>query len=186
MLTSINFVRERRKRLTESGLRDFDFFKISAIVTGAVLVVFLISLGIRLFFISKLQQVKEEQQRYQRLVVSQDEIEKSYIIFANKLRALTEIFKLRRNKQAALSYFSYVFGPKVVIERIAFDANSDILAFGLKATDVFELEKVMDILAAEETKRQFDSLTTNRLARTAGGEYQMQVTLVLKSGESQP
>lgn len=185
MLTSINFVRERRKRLTESGLRDLEFFKISAIVTGAVLAIFLVSLGVRLFLINQLQQIKTEQQRYQRLVVSQDEIEKSYIIFTNKLRTLTEIFKQRRNKQAALSYFSYVFGPEVVIERIAYDAKSDLLAFGLKTNDIFELEKVTAILESEETKRQFASLTTSRLVRAVSGEYQMQVTLVLKNGESQ-
>ena len=67
----------------------------------------------------------------------------------------------------------------MVIDRIAYDASSQFLAFGVMAADVFTLENVFETLASEQSVQKFSSLTKSNLQRNSKGIYQMQITVVL-------
>ena len=92
---------------------------------------------------------------------------------------LSGVFQKRKDKQEAISYFSQIFGPDVIIEKIAYDADSQLLSFRLMAADIFTLEKVFELLSTQQSTQKFSSLTKSSLKRTNSGIYQMQITVVM-------
>lgn len=88
-------------------------------------------------------------------------------------------FVKRQDKQDAIKYFTKVFGPDVVVEKIAYDASSQLLAFGLRAADVFILERVFQVLAETADSKKFTQVSKSDLQRGGQASYRMQITVVL-------
>ncbi|MBU0579121.1 hypothetical protein KKE34_04965 [Patescibacteria group bacterium] len=183
-MKEINFVRGRIKALTKLGQNDKKFFNIAAITTSVFLLILAGVLGFKFYFVSQLGDIQSSRENLLERIKSKEATEKSFVLFVSKLRVLSEIFSQRKDKQDVIGYFSQVFGPDVVIDRIAYDADSQLLAFGLLSKDIFTLETVFDILDSEQSKQRFSSLAKSNLQRNSGGTYRMQITIVLgKEGE---
>jgi len=183
-MADINFVRQRLKKLTKLEKKDKETFKTAAIVTSVLLLVLAFLLGYKLYLVSQFNGIKSSQNNFLSRIKKQEEREKSFVLFVNKLRVLSSIFQKRKNKQEAIVYFSQVFGSDVTIERIVYDADSQLLTFRLMAADIFTLEKVFELLSTEQSIKKFSSLTKSNLQRTSSGIYQMQITVVME-GEDQ-
>lgn len=184
MRSTINFLRDRRRRLTKQQELDKKIFNITTVACGVAFAVFLISLGVRLFFAYTLDQLTNRENRLLAQIRSQEDSEKSYIIFAAKLKVLSALFEQRRDKQEALAYFTTLFGPNVLVSDVAYDAESSILTLGLKATDIFTLQGVFDLLNSPEVGERFQSVAASELRRNDLGEYQTNVTIELKQAET--
>lgn len=128
----------------------------------------------------QLQQLSNQENRLLSQVRSQEDSEKSYVIFAAKLNVLSQLFAQRRDKQEALEYFTTLFGSDVLVSDVAYDADSGVLTLGLKANNIFTLQTVFEQLRSEEVKSQFTSVTTSELRRDDQGSYQTTVTIALK------
>lgn len=180
MATTINFLRDRRRRLTKQQQLDRKLFKFSSLALGIGFSVFIVTLGARLLFAYNLEQLVNQENRLLAQVRSQEDSEKSYIIFAAKLKVLTELFSQRRDKQEALAYFTTLFGPDVLVSDVAYDANDAILTLGLTAKDIFTLDTVFDRLGSDEVRSQFEKVAASELRRNDQAEYQSNVTITLK------
>lgn len=180
MLSSINFLRDRRRRLTKQQALDRKIFKFSMIAGGICLSIFLATLGIRLFFVLTQQQLMDREDQLLATIRSQEENERSYVIFAAKLKVLSELFESRRDKQEALQYFTTLFGPNILISDVNYDATGSVLTLGLQAKDVFTLQTIFDLLKSEDVQSQFSSIKTSDLRRNDQGSYVTNVTISLR------
>jgi len=185
MAASINFLSERRKKLTKQQLVDLKIFRVVSGVGIGILLALLIAVGSRLFFSYTLTQIAAKQSAILALVKSQEESEKSYVIFAAKLRVISELFVQRRDKQEAIKYFSTLFGPDVLVSDIEYEADTSLLTFGLEAKNIFTLETVFNRLNTQEVKDQFASVAATELRRDKFGTYQTSVLVTLKE-ETKP
>lgn len=183
-MADINFVRQRVKKLTKLEKKDKKTFQITIIVTSALLLILAAVLGYKIFLTSQLNEVETSQKIFLGRIKQQEAREKSFVLFVNKLKVLSSVFQKRKNKQEAIDYFSQVFGPDVVIEKIVYDSNSELLTFRLLAADIFTLEGVFDLLSSDQSGQNFLSLIKSNLQRTSSGTYQMQIT-VMMGGEEQ-
>ena len=178
-MADINFVRQRLKKLTKLEKKDKETFKLIAISTSVLLLILAVILGYKLYLTSQLKEVESSRENFLSRIKKQEEREKSFVLFVNKLRVLSGVFQKRKDKQEAISYFSQIFGPDVIIEKIAYDAESQLLSFRLMAADIFTLEKVFELLSTQQSTQKFSSLTKSSLKRTNSGIYQMQITVVI-------
>jgi hypothetical protein len=182
-MADINFVRQRLKKLSKIEKKDKGVFQTAAIVTSVLLLVLAFLLGYKLYLTSQLNEIESSQNNFLSRIKKQEEREKSFVLFVNKLRVLSSIFQKRKDKQQAINYFSQIFGPDVTIEKIVYDADSQLLTFRLIAADIFTLEKVFELLSTEQSIKRFSSLAKSNLQRTSSGVYQMQVTVVMEVEE---
>ncbi len=178
-MADINFVRQRLKKLTKLEKKDKETFRLVAISTSVLLLILAVILGYKLYLTSQLKEVESSRENFLSRIKKQEEREKSFVLFVNKLRVLSGVFQKRKDKQEAISYFSQIFGPDVIIEKIAYDAESQLLSFRLMAADIFTLEKVFELLSTQQSTQKFSSLTKSSLKRTSSGIYQMQITVVI-------
>jgi di/tricarboxylate transporter len=178
-MADINFVRQRLKKLTKLEKKDKEIFKTATIITSVLLLIFAAILGYKLYLTSQLKEIESSQKIFLDRIEQQEEREKSFVLFVNKLRVLSGVFQKRKDKQEAIGYFSQIFGADVIIEKIAYDDNSQLLTFRLMAADIFTLEKVFELLSTQQSTQKFSSLTKSGLKRTNNGIYQMQITVVM-------
>jgi hypothetical protein len=176
---TINFLKDRQKRLSKQEQLDYSIWRYALMGFTGVVVVVLIVVSTNFYFQYKLRQIKADQDRLRKVVLSQEDIERSYVIFANKLKVLRELLDKRSDKREAINYFSSLFGPGVLIREIEYDADEGILSFGLRADSVFVLDRVFELLSAPELQTKFSQVTKSELGRSSEGMYDLKVTVVL-------
>ena len=182
-MADINFVSQRVRKLTNLEQQDQQVFKIVAIITSVILLIFTGISSYKLYLNSRLKKIENSQTTLLNQIKQEEDTEKSFVLFVNKLRVLSEIFQERKDKQDAINYFSQIFGPDVTIGRIAYDAESELISFRLMSADVFTLENVFTLLASDQSTQKFSSLNKTNLQRTTSGVYAMQVTVMLDQSE---
>lgn len=179
MAVAINFVRQRLRKLTKTEKKDKATFRIVATIMAILLAILIATLSYKLYLVSRLREIDSSQRNYLARIKKQEDREKSFVLFVNKLRVLSNIFQKRKDKQEAINYFSQVFGPDVTIEQIVYDSDTQLLTFRLIAADIFTLEKVFTLLSTQQAITKFSSLAKSNLQRTDSGVYQMQVTVTV-------
>lgn len=185
MARGINFVANRRKRLTTQQKQDEKLFGYAVIGIIVVFILFLISVGVRFFFVYRVNALEEAQVNTRKAIQAQEQVEKEYNVFAHKLRALSDLFGKRQDKQEAMVYFSQVFGPQIIISGIDYTADKeDIVSFTLTAPSVFDLENVFTVLDSEEVTSKYGAIERSNLSRGDSGLYSIKLTIVLDSGEA--
>ncbi len=148
---------------------------------GVIAVVMLASVGVRLFFGYQVQRTKSEQDRLKREVASKQEVERSYVIFSNKLKMLQEIVSGRADKQAAIAFFTQAFGPEVLLKEISYEASDRKVSFRLQTDTVFSLERVVALLDSPEVRATYPKLERDELRRSNTGTYEVGVIVSLVS-----
>lgn len=186
MNRGINFVYERRKRLTQSQVKDRQFFRWSLMALGAVGGVLLIVIGLRIFFVFRLKAVTDAQTVARRAIQNQESVEKEFTIFAHKLKELSTLFGKRKNKQDALIYFSELFGNVAVVSGIDYSsAEEDVLTFTIQTQNVFSLDSAFQILSQPQVTEAYPSIEKSSLRRGGDGGYRVNLTINLL-GEKKP
>lgn len=179
MSREINFVQSRRKQLTKNQENDLKIFKITAGVFGFLVVIFLIVLGVNFFLQFQVKSVMDQEKRMETQILSNGLVEQSILITSEKLKVLSELFDQRYDKQAAIEYFSDIFGSEVLIKDINYEADEKILSLRIQATSVFILEQVFAQLANPEVQTKFGQVNKSELIRNDRGRYSMAITLSL-------
>ncbi len=183
MSEGVNFVKNRRRALTKLQQLDQKWFKYAGAVLAVILILFIASIGARLALTFNVKTIKDDQNRFRQLVVDQEENERSFVIFVAKIKSLVDLFNKRRDKQAAIQFFTGNFDTDVLVSNITYDADESILAFGLESKDVFTLEKVFQTVQSPTVKDQFEQVKLSELKRSTDGKYRLLVTVVLKGAE---
>jgi hypothetical protein len=183
METSINFVQNRRKKLTKNQANDFKVLKIVAGLFGILIIVLGATFGVYFYLGSQVKDIKDQQKTLEKQILSKKSTEEDVVVSAAKLEILLELFDLRYDKQAAISYFSEIFGDKVLIRDITYDASNKILSLRLQSESIFILEEVFDKLANPEVEERFGEVNKSELSRGNEGKYGMAITLDLREKE---
>ncbi len=178
-MAQINFVRQRVKKLSQLELKDQKIFKIVSIITGIFLIILMGVIGGRLYLLKQIKEAEVTQNSLRQQIKSYEERERAFVIFVNKLKTLSQLFTKRQDKQDAINYFTEVFGPEVVIDQMVYDANEQLLIFGVRAADIFALEESFKILDEAATTDRFAKISRSNLQRTSEAFYRIQVTVVL-------
>lgn len=179
MAREINFVQSRRKQLTKNQENDLKIFKISGAVFGVLVVIFLVALSINFYLQFRIKSIKDQEKRMESQILSNGLIEQSILVTTEKLKILAELFDQRYDKQAAIEYFSSIFGPEVLIKDINYAADEKILSLRVQATSIFILEQVFAQLSNPEVEQKFGIINKSELIRNDRGRYSMAITLSL-------
>jgi hypothetical protein len=178
MAREINFLEERRKRVSKLNKLDQKYFQWSIIGFSVVLVICLIVFAVRFYLSRQVTGLKNDQATTRAQILNNQDAERSFVLFVHKLSALAEIYQNRQDKKEAITYFTKVFGPDVLVTQIEFDQTTKLLQFHLKAKDIFTIEKVMDQIYSEEVRQKFTSVNPSELSRQPDGSYQLVVSVV--------
>lgn len=184
MARSINFVRDRRRKLTKTEQRDKQLFVYALYLLGAVFGVFLLVLAARMFMVFQVKSIKDQQADTRAAILAREDVEKSYTIFANKLTILTDLYNKRKAKQDALEFFGSVFGPDVIVSQLTYSQESEALSFVLTTQSVFILEGVFDTLRSQQVISRYPAIQKAGLRRSSDGTYGMKLSIML--GEDAP
>jgi hypothetical protein len=184
MARQINFVQGRRKQLTKDQKKDFKIFKIVMGAFGILVAIFLIILGVDFYLQFQVKSAKDQQKDMERQVLAQESVEQSIIIATEKLKILAELFDQRYDKQAAIDYFSNIFGSQVLIKDINYEADERILSLRLQSQSIFVLEEVFLKLSDPTVEEQFGNINKSELIRNDRGGYNMAITLSLSEEET--
>lgn len=179
MARNINFVRERQRRLTQLEIRDRIVFRWVLIIFTGILVAVTITVGVRFFFVYRVNKTTTEQQTLRKTIGTKESVERSFTIFSYKLKTLTELFGKRKEKQEALAYFSTLFGPDVIIRQLSYAEEDETLYFTLEAKNVFILDEVFTKMGSPEVKSKYPTIQKESLRRTGNGKYGMNVMITL-------
>ncbi|MCB9813653.1 MAG: hypothetical protein H6772_04575 [Pseudomonadales bacterium] len=180
MSKSINFVGDRRKRLTKTQKQDKKIMGIMINVVIAIFAIFLIVLGLRVFYVFRVKSVKDEQISVKNIILSHESVEKEYIIFAQKLKKLAVFFGKRKDKQEALVFFSEVFGDEVIVSGIDYSSSDeDVVSFVIKAPNIFVMERVFTTIDSVDVASKYPNITKKNMRRSSTGNYTVDLTVIL-------
>lgn len=182
-MSEINFLRNRRKKLTKLQQLDKRLMKFSIYGFIGLIVIFLIVFGTHLFFNRRLKTILESQDLTTQQILTNESVEKDFVLMMSKVDILSKIYEQRRDKQEAIRYFSNIFGPKVTIKQIEYTGTDNLLTFILAAEDVFSIDDVLTFLNSDEVKEKFIQVTPSNLRRKEDAEYQLNIAVVLKTIE---
>lgn len=179
-MSEINFLTDRRRKLTKTDLQDAKYQKRSIIFLAVALVLFLIAIGSSFFLTSRLRSINQQQAAATAQITSEESIELSFLIFANKLKIIRDLYENRTNKQEAINFFSALFGDEIFLSGMDFGDNSNVLTLSLTSDNIFAFENTIGLLDSDEVKEVFSSLEKSGLRRDRDGSYNLDITVQLK------
>ncbi len=184
MAKAINFVGERRKKLTQAQKQDNKILKIAVNVLVGVFTIFLIVVGARFYFVFQVKNIKDTESQIRARILANEPVERDYIIFAQKLKQLSVFFGKRQDKQEALSFFSEIFGDEVIVSGIDYSStDADTVSFTIKTPNVFVMERVFSTLASDQVTSVYPNITKSSMRRSATGNYTVDLAVILSESE---
>lgn len=182
-MPDINFLRNRRKKLTNLQKRDKKWMYWSIYFFSGVMVIFFIVLMVHLFFNRRLATIVATQENTTEQILNNESVEKDFVLMMSKLDVLGQIYRQRRDKQEAINYFSTVFGSDVTIKQIEYAGGDNLLTFILSADNVFSIDRVLEFLKSSEIQDKFVQVTPSDLRRNESASYQISIAVVLRDSE---
>jgi hypothetical protein len=179
-MKDINFLSQQNRELSGQQKKDALIFKYATMGFAAVVVVFVILFGTRLYFQYKLKNLQTQVDTVSQQIDSNQELEASYLFFIDKLKIIKQLFDQRSDKQIALSYFSSLFGPEITISGLTYNMEEGILSLRVLSPHVFFLEEAFGVLDDPNVTKHFVTLNKTNLSRTGAGEYAFSLTVTFK------
>lgn len=184
-MSSINFLSKHRRNFTKQQKFDRRIYFYSLAIVGAIVMLTMIILTGKLWMNQQMANAQAEETRLKNAILSQEDNERRLLVMAAKIQVLSRLIDERHDKQEALTYFSNLFGPQVLIRDITYQASEGVLTLGLQSQSVFVLREVYDLLASVETLDRFNKVTKSALARNSSGSYGMNISIGLTSQAQQ-
>lgn len=178
-MNQINFVRHRRRELTKLEVTDRRNFRYGLYGFGAAVVLLIAVMSARLILASQLKATNDSINSLKKSIQNKQAVEDEYLIMMRKVQIITDLFGQRREKQQALSYFSSLFDPEVIVSQLSYDADTHTLSFTLRAPSIFSMKKVFDTLRSANVKEKYPTFSTGSLTRAMDASYSMTVVLPL-------
>lgn len=182
-MIEINFLSGQTRQKQKQKEQDQKLFKIAGIVLGVVVFILIAVMGLQLFINFKIKNKTKEIADLKKTIVDQEEVELSYLIYVNKLKAVREIYAARSDKQAAMNYFTELMTDIATITGMTYDEESGGLMLTLDHQNVFFLEKSMDILDTPSVKETYKNVEKKYLSRENQGNYSLSLIIQLKTVE---
>lgn len=176
----INFVQERQKKLTTQEKQDRLLFRTSAVVFGVVMLLYGIAFGGYLYLQWQLKSVQDKQLQLERSILAQGEVEKSAAVLLEKISVIAQLMDQRSDKQAAISHFSELFGPSVLIKEMNFNPELNSLELNVETTSLFTLRDLFALVETSAVTDVYPGITKEQLRRQADATYQLQLGIPLE------
>lgn len=182
MARQINFLADRQKKVSSQQIADAKSLRLGLTVFGVVLAVFLLVFGVRLFSQIQLRQIDAAKQVALSKITQGEDTERLYLIFFQKVKALSDLYNERQDKQKAVLYMSTIFQPYGLVTGIEFNQQDKVLTFEIQSDDVFNLQQIFTVLKQDTLASQFSAVNASNLQRSEDGKYSVQVTVSTKTG----
>jgi hypothetical protein len=179
-MSEINFLTHRQKKLDKQQKQDLKILKFAGIFFGGVMLIFMITMGVMFYLKFRLNNLNQQIVQLEQSILGQEDVEKSIVLAYEKLEVIEELFDIRHDKQAAIAYFSNLFGSNVLIKDINYESDTKILSLIVETSSIFEFDEVIAKLATDEVKEKFNNINQNDLRRNADAEYTVMLTMNLK------
>lgn len=177
MPREINFLNERRKKLTKQEKSDKNVMMMTSYFLGVVFVILVITEGVSIYLGRQVFDLQAAQEVARSQITSNQTVEKSFVIFVHKLSSLARIYQDRQDKKAVIQYFGSAFDSSVSIQEISFDQAQKLLTFHLQSTDVFAMQKVFQLFNSSDFRSKFQSVSLSNLSRASDGSYIVVITV---------
>lgn len=182
-MININFLANRRSLKNKQKEQDKKLFKISSYVIGAVLFLTVAALAGKFFVNLRINKANEDIAHYRTTILTQESTELSYLIFVNKLAAISDIYKKRSDKQEAMNYFSEICRDSAEVVGMSYQEEEGGLVLQLSNAEVFKLEQTMDTLDSDDVRSKYPDIQKSVLNRSDQGDYKLTLQLELKAAE---
>ena len=182
-MININFLAGHRSLKSKQKEQDKKLFKISTFVIGAVLFLTIAAFAGKFFINLRIKQAGEDIAHYRTTILNQENTELNYLIFVNKLSAISEIYKKRSDKQEAMNYFSEICRDSAEVVGMGYEEEEGGLVLQLSNADVFKLEQTMNTLDSDEVRSKYPNIQKSVLNRGDLGEYKLTLQLELKANK---
>jgi hypothetical protein len=178
-VSEINFLRKNLAKLKKQSKQDKEIYQYALIFFSTVVIIFIGLLSYRIYLSSQLKSTLSKQDKTKQSINNQEGVEISFLVFTNKLKIIRNLFEERSDKQAAISYFSNLFGEGVYIEGMSFGGNGSTLSLTIASDNIFILENIFERLENPEIKEKFSFVNKSNLRREDTGKYSLSLTISL-------
>jgi hypothetical protein len=182
-MININFLANRVNQKGKQKEQDIKIFRISTYALISLAVVMVGVFSFKLFNNLHIANTEKEIKEYKGTILAQENTEISYLIFVNKIKAVSEIYQKRSNKQAAMNYFSDAFVDKAEITGMNYQEEQGGLILQISSDNVFKLQEVNEILDSATLRQQYQNIEKTSLARAENGNYKLTLKLELKKDD---
>ncbi|MBD3250112.1 MAG: hypothetical protein GF381_00890, partial [Candidatus Pacebacteria bacterium] len=117
-MKDINFLKKQNTSLSQVSKKDQLLFRRVLIGFTGLVVLFTLAVAANFYLELRLKSLNKQIEAVKSTIQSQEPIEAKYLFFVNKLKIIRELFDLRSDKQAAINYFTNLFGPEIIISGI--------------------------------------------------------------------
>lgn len=176
-MKDINFLGQRIDKLSTQQKLDQKLFRSTVLFFAVVFIAFVVTLGVNIYFNSKLSNLKGQVEEVTRQITSSERLEADYLFFVDKLKIIKELFDKRASKQVVLEFFENLFGPGTTISGLTYNMEDGILSLEVSSYHVFFLEEAIETLEDPEIKDLFAALSKTDLNRRLDGEYSFNLTI---------
>jgi hypothetical protein len=182
-MININFLANRVNQKDKQKEQDTKIFRISTYILIAITVIMVGTFAFKLYNTLQISNAEKKITKYKNTILSQENIEVSYLIFVNKIKVISEIYQKRSNKQEAMSYFSDTFNGIAEIIGMSYQEDQGGLVLQLSSDNVFKLQEVNDLLDSAGLRKQYQNIEKSILTRGEIGNYKLTLKLELKKND---
>lgn len=178
---SLNFLRQRRQKL--SVLRKQDSL-ILTISIGFMAVVLLVTLGLIAYTINQDQQLnklKGDEGEVTKTLASMTDKEAEYLVYSARLKTLAIIWPMRGSQQKTLDFLTDITMTNVSYQQVTFDQTKRLLEFSVVTTDYFALEEFITLVRTPAIQDRLESFAIGGVRRDDQGRYSFSVDMQLKA-----
>jgi len=179
-MININFLANRVSQKDKQKEQDAKIFHISIYVLIAAVVLMVVTVAFEFYGTLQISNSEKKIKEYKETIFAQEDVEINYLIFVNKLKAISEIYQKRSNKQEAMNYFSNTFDGVAEVIGMNYQEEQGGLVLQLQSDNVFRLEDIDNILNSTELRKKYQNVEKSALIRTDAGSYKLTLKLELK------
>jgi len=182
-MININFLTNRVNQKGKQKEKDVKIFHISTYVLISLIVLMVAVFAFKLWNNLQISNTDKKIKEYKASILGQETTEIGYLIFVNKIKVISEIYKKRSNKQEAMNYFADVFGDKAEIAGMSYQEDQGGLILQIDSSNVFDLQDVNNTLDSQALRQEYEKLEKSVLTRTDTGNYKLTLKLELKTND---
>jgi hypothetical protein len=177
MSREINFLNERRKKLTKQESGDRNIMMMTGYFVAIIFIISCVAFGVSFYFDRQVFDLQEAQKVARSQITTNQNVEKSFVIFVHKLSSLANIYQDKQDKKAVIQFFSSAFDPSISIQEISFNQPEKLLTFHLQSEDIFAMQKVFSLFNSPDFRVKFQSVNLSNLSRSSDGRYIVVITV---------
>lgn len=178
---SLNFLRQRRQKLSVLRKQDSLILYVSL---GIMAVVLLVTLGLIGYTINQKQQlnrISNADSEISKTLSSMTDKEAEYLVYSARLKTLANIWPMRGSQQKTLDFLTDITMTDVSYQQVTFDQAKRMLDFSVVTTDYFALEEFISLVRTPLIQERLESFAIGAVRRDDQGRYSFSVEMELKA-----